>query len=75
MDQLIHAGHLKKFVEQEKTKAEEVEVRPNPTFDWDKDKANNALDEDLPIETIHMIGGPHDPELENRIWGEFCIVK
>ncbi|GFS46105.1 hypothetical protein Acr_00g0100220 [Actinidia rufa] len=41
---------------------------------WKKD-ADNALEQDLPIRIIHMIGVPHDPELENRIWREIRIVK
>ena len=36
---------------------------------------NNTLEEDLPIRTIHMIEGPHDLELKNRIRGEIRIVK
>ena len=67
LDQLVQARHLNEFVDQEKTKADEAKVRPNMRFDLDRDEDDNALEEDLPIGTIHMIGGPHDPELENRI--------
>ena len=33
------------------------------------------MKENFPVGTIHMIGGPHEPELENRIWKEINIVK
>ena len=33
LDQLVQVGHLKKFIDQEKTKAEKAKVRPNPRFD------------------------------------------
>ena len=66
---------MKKFVDQEKTKAENIDVKPNPRFDRERKDVGNALEEDLPIRTIHMIGSTHDPELENRIRGEIHIVK
>ena len=44
---LIQAGHLKQFVDQEKTKAKEAKVRPNPMFDCDREEADEALEEDL----------------------------
>ena len=43
LDQLVQVGHLKEFVDQENTKVEEAEVRTNPSFNRDRDKANNAL--------------------------------
>ena len=39
-------------------------------FDW-----ATALEENLPIETIYMIGGPHDHKLENKIQGDIGIIK
>ncbi|GFZ09639.1 similar to Ikzf5 [Actinidia rufa] len=54
----ISAGNLKGFVDQEKTKVVEVEVRPNPRFARDSDEADDAVGEDLPLKSIHMIGGP-----------------
>ena len=33
------------------------------------------MEDDLPIDTIHIIEGLHDPKLENRIWGEIRIVN
>ena len=33
IDQLVQEGHLKEFVDQEKTRRGEVEIRPNPRFD------------------------------------------
>ena len=65
--QMVQVGHLKELVDQEKTKAEEIEVRRNPRFDQKRKDDDNALEENLPIETIHMIRGLHDPDLENRI--------
>ena len=44
------------YVDHEKTKAKEVEVRYNPRFDWSNDGEDDALEEDLPLGTIHMIG-------------------
>ncbi|GFZ19863.1 hypothetical protein Acr_28g0005680 [Actinidia rufa] len=34
------------------------------------EEADNALEEDLPIGTIHMIGDPHDPKLEKGSEGD-----
>ena len=62
-DQLVEARHLKEFVDQEKTKAEETEVRPNSRFDRDRGEADNALEEDLPHQDYSHDGGPHDLEL------------
>ncbi|GFY96616.1 hypothetical protein Acr_11g0009220 [Actinidia rufa] len=61
--------------DREKTEAEETEVGPNPRFDRGDDETNDAFEEDLPLETIHMIRGPNHSELENRIRGEIRIVK
>ena len=44
---------MKVFVDQEKTQAEEAEVRPNPKFDRSDSETDNALEEDLPLGTIH----------------------
>ena len=33
LDQLVRDGHLKEFVDHEKTRAKNVEAKPNPTFD------------------------------------------
>ena len=30
-------------------------------------KYNDTWEEDFPLETIHMIGGPHHPDLANKI--------
>ena len=32
-------------------------------------------EDDLSLGTIHMIGGPHHSDLENRIRGEIRIIK
>ena len=70
-DQLVRDGHLKE-VNKDKTRATRVEARPNPGFDWGNDeiKRTTGEEEDLPLGIIHMIGGPHHPDLENRIRGE-----
>ena len=75
LDQLIQAGHLKEFVDQEKTKVDEAEVIPTPRFDCDRDEADDALEEDLPLETIHIIGGLKHPDIEIRIRGEIHILR
>ncbi|GFZ01607.1 damaged DNA binding 2 [Actinidia rufa] len=67
LDYLIQFGHLNEFVDKEKTKEEEAKVRSNPRFDRDKYEADDALEEDLSLGTIHMIGGPNHPDFENRI--------
>ena len=58
--------HLKEYVDQEKTRVEEVEVRPNPMFDRSNAETKDAMEEDFPLGTIHMIGRPTD--LMNKIW-------
>lgn len=32
-------------------------------------------EEDLPLRTIHIIGGLNHPDLENKIWGEIEMIK
>ena len=63
----MQARHLQEFIDQEKTKVKKIEVRPNPRFDRERKDSDNTLEEDLSIKTMHMIGDPHDPKLENRI--------
>ncbi|GFY80801.1 hypothetical protein Acr_01g0006100 [Actinidia rufa] len=58
----------------EKTEAKETEVRPNPRFDRGDDETDDTLEEDL-VRTIHMIGGPNHPNLENMFRGDNRIVK
>ena len=77
LDQLVRYGHLKEFVDQEKTWAGEAEVKPNSRFDRGDDETNKMAEEekDLPLGTIHMIGGLNHPDLENKIWGEIRMIK
>ena len=69
LDLLVQDGHLKEFLDKEKTQAEKAEVRPNPRFEKDDDEIEKTKEEeeDLPLCTIYMIGGPNHPDLENRI--------
>ena len=55
---------------EEKTQAKKAKVRPNLRFDRGDDQEDKTMEEekDLPLGTIHMIGSPNDPYLENRIW-------
>ncbi|GFS32686.1 hypothetical protein Acr_00g0024030 [Actinidia rufa] len=73
----VQDGHLKEFVDEEKTRAEEAKAKLNPRFDRDDEEIERTAydEEDLPLGTIHMIGGPHHPELENRIQGEIQMIK
>ncbi|GFS42906.1 hypothetical protein Acr_00g0082450 [Actinidia rufa] len=61
-----------KLVDNEITQAEKAKVRLNLRFDRGDDDTNLTAneEEDLPLDTIHMIGGSNHPNLENRIWGE-----
>ena len=72
LDQLVQDGQLKEFIDEDKTRAEKAKARPNPRFDRGNDETERTADEedDLPLGTIYMIGGPHHPDLENRIPGE-----
>ena len=56
-------------MDDEKTQVEKTEARPNPRFDQGGNELDqtNGEDDDLPLGTIHMMGGPHYPDLENRI--------
>ena len=58
---MVQDGHLKEFVDEEKTQAEKAEVRRNLKFDRGYDKAYKSIDEDvdLSLGTIHIIGGPN----------------
>ena len=64
-------------MDEEKTRAENAEVRPNQRFDRGDDEIDKAIneEEDLPLGTIHMVGGLNHPDLENRIQGEIQIIK
>ena len=75
LDKLIQDGPLKEYVDQDNTQTKEAEVRPNPRFDRCHEKANDALEEDLPQGTIHMIEVPHHSDPENRIQGVIHIVR
>ena len=66
---------MKEFVDQEKTRAEEAKAKPNPRFGWSNEETDNTLEEDLPLEIIHIIEDPNHPNLENRIWGEICMIR
>ena len=59
-------------MDEKNTQAKKAEVRPNLRFNRDEDEAYKIVEEedDLSLSTIHMIGGPNYPDLENRIWGE-----
>ncbi|GFZ04896.1 hypothetical protein Acr_17g0004680 [Actinidia rufa] len=77
-EQLVHDGHLKEFVDNEKTRAEAAEAEANrrpDRFKEETEEAEDAEDEDLPLGTIHMIEGPNDPSLESKIWNEICMIK
>ena len=42
LDQLVQDGHLKDFIDQEKTRAKDVEAKPNPKFDWSHEEADDT---------------------------------
>ena len=71
----MQVGHLQEFVDQEKTKVEETDVNPNLRLDRERENEGNALEEDLPIKIIHMIGVPHDFKLENMIQGKSILTS
>ena len=78
LEELVHDGHLKEFVDNEKTQARaaetEVERRPDRE-EREMDETADADDEDLPLGTIHMIGGPNDPSLEGKVRSEIRMIK
>ncbi|XP_057506518.1 uncharacterized protein LOC130789705 [Actinidia eriantha] len=59
LEQLVRDGHLKEFVDDEKTRAEGNETRTAAGTDrgGNENEAVDTEDEDLPLGTIHMIGG------------------
>ncbi|GFZ15738.1 hypothetical protein Acr_25g0001470 [Actinidia rufa] len=69
LEQLVRDGHLKEFVDNEKTRAEAAETeadrRPN-RVGAEMEEAADAEDEDLPLGTIHMIRGSNDPSLPRK---------
>ncbi|GFZ19655.1 hypothetical protein Acr_28g0003600 [Actinidia rufa] len=78
LEQLVHDGHLKEFVDNEKTRAEAAEAEADRRPDRVREEtegAADAEDEDLPLGTIHMIGGPNDPSLESKIQSEIRMIK
>ena len=69
---------MKEFIDEEKSRAEKAEVRPNSKFDpSDDDEQAKVVDEceDLLLGTIHMIRGSNHPDLKNRILGEIRMIK
>ena len=53
LDQLVQDGHLKEFVDQEKTRSEEAETKPNPRFDRSIEETDDTQEEDLLLGIIH----------------------
>ena len=75
---MVWDGHLKEFMDDEKSQAKKAEVRLNLRFNRGDDEEQTkvvAEDEDLPIGTIHMIGAPNHLDLESNIWGEIRMIK
>ncbi|GFY88741.1 hypothetical protein Acr_06g0006810 [Actinidia rufa] len=66
-------GHLKEFVDQEKTRTKKAKVRLNPGFDHSNEEIEEAIEEDIPLGTIYTIGGPHDPDLANKLRGDISM--
>ena len=70
---------MKEFVDEKKKQAEKAVAKPNPRFDQrdgdDEWEHNADEEEDQPLRTIHMISGPRDPDLKNRIKGEIWVLK
>ncbi|GFS40182.1 hypothetical protein Acr_00g0066980 [Actinidia rufa] len=78
LEQLVCDEHLKEFMVNEKTRAESAKAEANRRPDQvreETEEAADAEDEDLPLGTIHMIGGPNDPSLESRIRNEIRMIK
>ena len=64
---------MKEIVGQKKTREKEFKVKPNPKFDQSNEETDYTLEEDFPLGTIHMIGGPNHPNLDNRIRGRSAL--
>ena len=60
---------MKEFVDQEKTRAKEVDTKPIPKFNWSDEETDDTQEEDLSLGIIYMIGGPNYLNLENMIQG------
>ena len=68
---------MKEFIDEDKTRVEKAEAKPNLRFDRGDDEIEQTVngEEDLPLGTIHMTEGPHHPNLKNRIQGEIRMIK
>ncbi|XP_057512776.1 uncharacterized protein LOC130794833 [Actinidia eriantha] len=77
LEQLVRDGHLKEFVDDEKTRAEatEAETATGPDRGENEIEAMDTEDEDLPLGTIHMIRGPSHPNLKNKIRSEIRMIR
>ncbi|GFY80756.1 hypothetical protein Acr_01g0005650 [Actinidia rufa] len=71
LDKLIQDGYLREFVDSEKTKTKEANVKPNPRFNRSGDETDN----DFRGRPPPMIGGPNHLDLENWNQGEIHIVR
>ena len=74
---MVRDGYLKKFINEDKTRIEKTEARTNSQFNRGDNETERIMneEEDLPLDTIHMIGGPYYPDLENRIRREIRMIK
>ncbi|XP_057463799.1 uncharacterized protein LOC130753627 [Actinidia eriantha] len=77
LEQLVRDGHLKEFVDDEKTRAKVTEARTATGIDQsgNENEAMDTEDEDLPLGTIHMIGGLSHPNLKNKIQSEIRMIR
>ncbi|XP_057488466.1 uncharacterized protein LOC130774448 [Actinidia eriantha] len=77
LEQLVRDRHLKEFVDDEKTRAKGTETVTATGTDrgGNENESVDTEDEDLPLGTIHMIGGPSYPNLENKIRGEIRMIR
>ncbi|XP_057505216.1 uncharacterized protein LOC130788530 [Actinidia eriantha] len=77
LEQLVRDGHLKEFVDDKKTRAEATEARTATELDrgGNEIEAVDMEDEDLPLGTIHMIGGPSHPNLKNKIRSKIHMIR
>ncbi|GFZ02308.1 hypothetical protein Acr_15g0009160 [Actinidia rufa] len=78
LEQLVRDGHLKEFVDNEKTRAGAIETETDTGPDRGRNEIEEAMDaedEDLRLGTIHMIGGLSDPDLENKVQSEIRMIR
>ncbi|GFS34533.1 hypothetical protein Acr_00g0034510 [Actinidia rufa] len=77
LDQLVRDGHLKEFIDEEKTRAKRIKARPNLRFDLGDDEIEHTADEeeDLPLEPGSITFTKTDPKRVRHSHSDPLVIQ